>query len=124
MHCICVYYNAYAFLYTEVAAVKKKPIGILWPLFSRKVMSKPSAEQEPGVSVREKKFYAALEKVRGEWQTANSFFNLASEPQQIDLAVEAMAAAERKHMLLLKRGRRLGYRIPAAMKSLEGRRGL
>lgn len=104
--------------------MKKKPIGILWPLFGRKVMSKPSTEQGPGVSVREKKFYAALEKVRGEWQTANSFFNLASEPQQIDLAVEAMAAAERKHMLLLKRGRRLGYRIPAAMKSLEERRGL
>ena len=102
--------------------MKKNQLVSLALLFSRKVMSKPSAEQErcfcPG-----EKFYAALEKVRGEWQTANSF-NLASEPQQIDLAVEAMAAAERKHMLLLKRGRRLGYRIPAAMKSLEGRRGL
>jgi len=75
------------------------------------------AEQMP-----EKEFLGSLEKVLREWQAAKNYFNQVSDPDQVDLAIIYLSAAEKKYRMLLKEARLRGYRIPFTMRNLKERR--
>ena len=51
-----------------------------------------------------------IEQARIEMNQAKSFFDLVLEPEQVDQAIYALNAAEKKYMFFLKRARKAGYK--------------
>ncbi|NLM51262.1 MAG: DUF2508 family protein [Firmicutes bacterium] len=74
------------------------------------------AEERP-----EKEFVRSLESVLTELQAAKNYFNQVSDPDQVDLAIIYLTAAEKKYRMLLKEARLRGYRIPFTMRNLKER---
>ncbi|UNC90658.1 DUF2508 family protein [Candidatus Contubernalis alkaliaceticus] len=54
-----------------------------------------------------------IEQARIEMNQAKSFFDFVSEPEQVDQAIYALNAAEKKYMFFLKRARNAGYKVDA-----------
>ncbi len=54
-----------------------------------------------------------IEQARIEMNQAKSFFDLVLEPEQVDQAIYALNAAEKKYMFFLKRAKNAGYKVDA-----------
>lgn len=49
-----------------------------------------------------------VERVRGEWLTAQALFDSVSEPEMVDHAIHLIAAAEKKYTYLLREAKASG----------------
>lgn len=88
----------------------------------RNMLAKPDEAGEPSEQLPEKEFLRSLEVVLQEWQAAKNFFNQVSDPDQVDLAIIYLNAAEKKYSMLLKEARMRGYKIPFTMRNIIERR--
>lgn len=52
-----------------------------------------------------------IEQARIEMNQAKCFFDIVSEPEQVDQAIYALNAAEKKYVFFLKKAREAGYKV-------------
>lgn len=52
-----------------------------------------------------------IEQARKEMNQAKGFFDIVTEPEQVDQAIYALNAAEKKYVFFLKKAREAGYKV-------------
>ena len=69
---------------------------------------------KPGQSMGEEEksdMLKTIEQARREMNQAKCFFDIVSEPEQVDQAIYALNAAEKKYVFFLKKAREAGYKV-------------
>jgi len=76
-------------------------------------MAKELAEAIPGTVEWSEVIRTEIREAHTEWENANRFFQFASGKDQVDYAIHAIIAAEKRYTMLLRMAKQVNMKWPA-----------